>query len=35
VTRPPSSLDAFIDLAAEHLLPALHAVDAGTGEDAA
>lgn len=30
VTHPPSSLDAFIDLAAEHLLPALRQVDAGT-----
>jgi hypothetical protein len=30
VTHPPSSLDAFIDLAAEHLLPTLKALDAGT-----
>lgn len=33
VTHPPSSLDAFIDLAAEHVLPTLKALDAGTGAE--
>lgn len=31
-TAPPSSLESFVDMAAEHLLPTLRALDAGSGE---